>query len=77
MATYYLHTLDGRPATYEPDPWPALIVIQQPSRTFPKAGGTLVRSLRTLRAQQMRCYKALPSRDRHVVRYGHVRVQVP
>lgn len=74
--TYYLHTVDGRPATYEHAPWPALIVIQQPGATYPRAGGALVRSLRTLRAQQHRAYHALPGSMRHVVHFGYVRVRI-
>jgi hypothetical protein len=73
--TMYLHTLDGHPATFEPKPWPALIAIQQPSRTFPKARGVLVASRSTLRAQQRRCLKAVPGLK--ASRFGYVRVEVP
>lgn len=75
--TMYLHTFDGAPATFEAKPWPALIAIQQPSKAHPHAGGELVASLRTLRAQQRRCAKALPQLKIRAERFGYVRVEVP
>lgn len=74
--TYYLHTIDGYPATYEPDPWPALIRIQLPGDTYPRAGGALVRSLRTLKAQQRRAMYALPASRRSSAGFGYVRVSL-
>lgn len=73
--TMYLHTFDGAPATYEPKPSPALIVIQQPSRLYPEAAGVLVRSVRTIRAHERRCLMASPHLDSQ--RFGFVRVEVP
>lgn len=73
----YMHTLDGLPATFEAKPWPSLIRIQQPSRIFPRAVGLLVRSRRTLKAQQSRCRAALRRGSQDFYRYGYVRVEVP
>lgn len=71
MKTMYMHTLDGKPATFEPRPWPSLIIIQQPSHIYPAAGGVLVRSVRTIVAQQARCPKSQQGR------VGYVRLWVP
>lgn len=75
----YLHTLNGLPATYEPDPYPALIIIKQRGALYPRGGGVLVGSLRTIRQQQALAIAAYPAkfRARFAAGVGHVVLELP